>query len=73
MKRRNRISKYHVTDDGKITNTKPVHSARTKQIMELLSFAQMIEAFNSDSVEETVEEVVEDGDNTEVEEVHPEV
>lgn len=71
MRRRNRISKYHVTDDGKITNTRPVHSARTKQIMELLSFAQMVEAFNS--VEETVEEVVEDGDNTEAEEVHSEV
>ena len=71
MRRRNRISKYHVSDDGKITNTKPVHSARTKQIMELLSFAQMVEAFNS--VEETVEEVVEDGDNTEAEEIHPEV
>ena len=71
MRRRNRISRYHVSDDGKITNTKPVHSARTKQIMELLSFAQMVEAFNS--VEETVEEVVEDGDNTEAEEVHPEV
>lgn len=71
MRRRNRISKYHVTDDGKITNTRPVHSARTKQIMELLSFAQMVEAFNS--VEETVEEVVEDGDNTEAEEIHPEV
>ena len=71
MKRRNRISKYHVSDDGKITNTKPVHSARTKQIMELLSFAQMVEACNS--AEETIEEAVEDGDNTDVEEIHPEV
>lgn len=71
MKRRNRISKYQVTDDGKITNTRPVHSARTKQIMELLTFAQMVEAFNS--VEEAVEEVVEDGDSTEAEDIHPEV
>lgn len=71
MKRRNRINKYRVTDDGKITNTKPVHSARTKQVMDLLAFAQMVEAFNS--VEEAVEEVVEDGDNTEAEEIHPEV
>ena len=71
MRRRNRISRYHVSDDGKITNTKPVHSARTKQIMELLSFAQMVEAFNS--AEETIEEAVEDGDNTDVEEIHPEV
>jgi hypothetical protein len=39
--------------------------------MELLSFAQMVEAFNS--AEETIEEAVEDGDTTDVEEIHPEV
>lgn len=42
MKRRKTVSKYHVDNMGRITNTQPKVSESTRQILSLLSFAEMV-------------------------------
>ena len=42
MKRRKTVSKYHVDNMGRITNTQPQVSESTRQILSLLSFAEMV-------------------------------
>ena len=42
MKRRKTASKYHVDNMGRITNTQPQVSESTRQILSLLSFAEMV-------------------------------
>ena len=42
MKRRKTVSKYHVDNMGRITNTQPQVSESTRQILSLLSFAEVV-------------------------------
>ena len=42
MKRRKTVSKYHVDEKGRITNTKPEISKTTQQALAFMAFADMV-------------------------------
>lgn len=65
MKRRKNVNKYRVDDDGRITNTQPKLSPKTRKMLEFMTMMSAIPELMGESSNEEVDE--EDGNEAEVE------
>ena len=64
MKRRKTLNKYRVNDRGQITNTQPVLSPKTRQLLEFASVMSALSGYD-DPEGESIMEVEEDGGSEE--------
>ncbi len=65
MKRRKNVNKYRVDDDGRITNTQPKLSPKTRKMLEFMTMMSAIPELMGESSNEEVDE--EDENEVEVE------
>lgn len=65
MKRHKNVNKYRVDDDGRITNTQPKLSPKTRKMLEFMTMMSAIPELMGESSNEEVDE--EDGNEAEVE------
>lgn len=66
MKRRKTLNKYTVGNHGQITNNQPTISPRTRKLLEVFAFAEMMKDFSSGLEEPEVEIVGEEDVDGEV-------
>jgi hypothetical protein len=60
MKRRKTVNKFTVGDHGQITNNQPTISPRTRKLLEMFAFAEMMKDFSAGLEEPEVEIVGEE-------------
>ena len=58
MKRRKNVNKYRVDDDGRITNTQPKLSPKTRKMLEFMTMMSAIPELMGESSNEEVDNEV---------------